>query len=309
MALFKVSNANATIEEARLKSPPRQLWKSYWYEGEMCCLYAASNLGKSVLAVQIADSASRILAPNDTVLYYDFELSDKQFQMRYSDEENHTYYRFADNFKRATLDTSSLTPYELSHLDEIIADAIEADIKEHNAKIIIIDNISWLSKASSSAKVANNIMGYLTKFKRMYDLSILVLAHSRKRTSKTQQVTQDDLSGSKTFINFFDAAFAINASNFRYPSKYLKQIKVRTGEFQYGENHVEVCNIERQGCMLKFKTLGYSKEVVELKSKPKAKNKTETRKARKTSIKHSIIDNIRKSIEEEEIAIRLPRKK
>ena len=309
MALFKVSNANATIEEARLKSPPRQLWKSYWYEGEMCCLYAASNLGKSVLAVQIADSASRILAPNDTVLYYDFELSDKQFQMRYSDEENHTYYRFADNFKRATLDTSSLTPYELSHLDEIIADAIEADIKEHNAKIIIIDNISWLSKASSSAKVANNIMGYLTKFKRMYDLSILVLAHSRKRTSKTQQVTQDDLSGSKTFINFFDAAFAINASNFRYPSKYLKQIKVRTGEFQYGENHVEVCNIERQGCMLKFKTLGYSKEVVELKSKPKAKTKTETRKARKTSIKHSIIDNIRKSIEEEEIAIRLPRKK
>lgn len=309
MALFKVSNANATIEEARLKSPPRQLWKSYWYEGEMCCLYAASNLGKSVLAVQIADSASRMLAPNDTVLYYDFELSDKQFQMRYSDEENHTYYRFADNFKRATLDTSSLTPYELSHLDEIIADAIEADIKEHNAKIIIIDNISWLSKASSSAKVANNIMGYLTKFKRMYDLSILVLAHSRKRTSKTQQVTQDDLSGSKTFINFFDAAFAINASNFRYPSKYLKQIKVRTGEFQYGENHVEVCNIERQGCMLKFKTLGYSKEVVELKSKPKAKTKTETRKARKTSIKHSIIDNIRKSIEEEEIAIRLPRKK
>ncbi len=309
MALFKVSNANTTIEEASRIEAPRQLWKSYWFEGEMCCLYAASNLGKSVLAVQIADSASRLLKPTESVLYYDFELSDKQFQMRYSDEETHTNYRFANNFKRATLDTSSLTSYEISHLDEIIADAIEEDIKSYNAKIVIIDNISWLSKASSSAKIANSIMTYLTKFKRTYGLSILVLAHSKKRTSKTQQVTQDDLSGSKTFINFFDAAFAINASNFRYPSKYLKQIKVRTGEFQYGENHVEVCNIERQGCMLKFKTLGYSKEVVELKSKPKAKTKTETRKARKTSIKHSIIDNIRKSIEEEEIAIRLPRKK
>ena len=305
MALFKVSNANTTIEEASRIEAPRQLWKSYWFEGEMCCLYAASNLGKSVLAVQIADSASRLLKPTESVLYYDFELSDKQFQMRYSDEENHTYYRFANNFKRATLDTSSLTSYEISHLDEIIADAIEEDIKSYNAKIVIIDNISWLSKASSSAKIANSIMTYLTKFKRTYGLSILVLAHSKKRTSKTQQVSQDDLSGHKTFINFFDAAFAINSSNFRYPSKYLKQIKVRTGAFEYGEDHVEVCNIEREGCMLKFKTLGYSKESVELRTK-KLPKVTASSKIRRRS---NIINNIAKSIKEENLLIKKLQKK
>ena len=45
-------------------------------------MFADSNVGKSILAVQIADRIAR----TDNVLYLDFELSEKQFQLRYTNE-------------------------------------------------------------------------------------------------------------------------------------------------------------------------------------------------------------------------------
>ena len=53
---------------------------------------ATTNLGKSILAVQLGDSISRgvaipgfrLEAAPQKVRYIDFELSDKQFEVRYS---------------------------------------------------------------------------------------------------------------------------------------------------------------------------------------------------------------------------------
>ena len=35
------------------------LFDKLWYEGEICILFADTNVGKSILAVQIGDSISR----------------------------------------------------------------------------------------------------------------------------------------------------------------------------------------------------------------------------------------------------------
>ncbi len=61
-----------------------------WHEGEVCCLFADSNLGKSIFAVQMADEIAR----DQNVLYVDCELSDKQFQLRY-DSSNVLVYEVA----------------------------------------------------------------------------------------------------------------------------------------------------------------------------------------------------------------------
>mgnify|MGYP000178927626 CR=1 FL=1 len=78
IGVMSIKTANRTILEASLLPTPRALWDSFWYEGELSCLFADSNVGKSILAVQIADRIAR----TDNVLYLDFELSEKQFQLR-----------------------------------------------------------------------------------------------------------------------------------------------------------------------------------------------------------------------------------
>ncbi len=72
VGMMTIKTANLTILEASRQPAPRALWKSFWYEGELSCLFADSNVGKSILAVQIADRIAR----TDIVLYLDFELSE-----------------------------------------------------------------------------------------------------------------------------------------------------------------------------------------------------------------------------------------
>ena len=106
VGMMNIKTANQTILEASLLPTPRALWDSFWYEGELSCLFADSNVGKSILAVQIADRIAR----TDNVLYLDFELSEKQFQLRYTNEHGELY-TFPDNrwLCRPTARFSSLT--------------------------------------------------------------------------------------------------------------------------------------------------------------------------------------------------------
>ena len=97
IGVMSIKTANRTILEASQLPTPRALWDSFWYEGELSCLFADSNVGKSILAVQIADCIAR----TDNVLYLDFELSEKQFQLRYTDEYGKPY-TFPERLYRAT---------------------------------------------------------------------------------------------------------------------------------------------------------------------------------------------------------------
>lgn len=65
--IFTIKSANQTVEDAAHRPAPRQLYRELWYEGEACCLFADSNLGKSIFAVQIADEIARTA----NVLYVD----------------------------------------------------------------------------------------------------------------------------------------------------------------------------------------------------------------------------------------------
>ena len=90
--LFLVKSANKWMQEASSRPIPKMLFDAFWFEGEVCILFADTNLGKSILAVQIGEAISKGVAINgfkneaekQAVLYFDFELSDKQFENRYS---------------------------------------------------------------------------------------------------------------------------------------------------------------------------------------------------------------------------------
>ena len=68
VGMMNIKTANQTILEASLCLRPVRCGTTFWYEGELSCLFADSNVGKSILAVQIADRIAR----TDNVLYLDF---------------------------------------------------------------------------------------------------------------------------------------------------------------------------------------------------------------------------------------------
>ena len=188
VGMFIVKTAYQTLEDAAQRPDPTPLWLTLWYEGEVCCLFADSNVGKSIYAVQIASE----IAKSMKVLYFDFELSDKQFQLRYSDE-NGKLFRFPDNLLRLEIDPESL---DVTNFEEALITNIENAAVQTGAKVLIIDNLTWLCSAAEKGDVAGQLMMNLMKLKKKHGWSLLVLAHTPKRPL-TSPITQNDLAGSK----------------------------------------------------------------------------------------------------------------
>src|ERR1700733_2748316 len=57
--LFTVEKGNRWLELARREPEAKMLFGELWHQGELCMLFADTNTGKSVLAVQIGESIAR----------------------------------------------------------------------------------------------------------------------------------------------------------------------------------------------------------------------------------------------------------
>ena len=235
---------------------PVRLWRTLWYEHEVACLFADSNVGKSIYGMQIAmDIASR----GHTVLYVDCELSDKQFQLRYTDSEGNLA-GMSPSLIRLTIRRQYLhTCHEAGSSERAILMAIERAAVACNADTVIVDNLTAICNQSDKSDAAGDLMENFLTLKDTYGWSMLVLAHTPKRTLN-QPLTQNDLAGSKKLFNFFDSAFAIGRSVREKGVSYVKQLKTRNGEFEFGADNVIKVEIVKEGAMLQFNELGYTTE-------------------------------------------------
>lgn len=258
--------ANGWIEQAKTQLKPRMLFDEFWFEGELCILFADANLGKSILAVQIGNSISkgepikglRLGAEKQMMLYFDFELSYKQFESRYSvDYEDH--YHFEDhNFQRVELNPEAVIPDNQS-FEDFLSECLERKIVQLNARILIIDNLTYLKNETEKAGNAQPLMKHLKLLKTKYNLSILALAHTPKR-DLTKPIERNDLQGSKSLMNFTDSSFAIGESQRDSSLRYLKQIKVRQNEFIYDSKNVVVCHLNKPANFVQFEVIGFGSE-------------------------------------------------
>lgn len=267
-----IKPVNRWIDEAKNRPIPNMLCSEFWYENELCILFADTNLGKSIFAVQIADSISKgeaidrfkLESKPKKVLYLDFELSDKQFEKRYSNNYQE-HYRFHPNFYRAELNTGAELPSNYKNLEEYVCHSITENILTNNIEVIIIDNLTFLNSDNEKAKDALVLMKFLIKIKKKYSVSILVLAHTPKR-DESKPICKNDLSGSKMLMNFCDSAFAIGRSSVAHNFRYIKQIKQRNTEHVYHTENVIVCKIDQKHNFLGFEFLDYDSEYSHLKS-------------------------------------------
>ena len=294
--LFKVRTANQWIEQAKISPIPLMLFGELWHDSELCILFADTNLGKSILAVQIADSISKgkmiaglkLEAEKQPVLYFDFELSAKQFEIRYcvKDEAQkllEQHYSFDENFKRLEINPDAEIP-ENQSFEDYLNQSLEQSIAETGAKILIIDNLTYLKNETEKAKDALPLMKHLKALKSKYGLSILALAHTPKR-DLSKPLTRNDLQGSKMLINFVDSCFAIGESHTDKHLRYLKQIKARNTEIIYDTENVAVCQIQKPFNFLEFEFIGFGTEREHLKELTEKDRESTIEKAKELSQK------------------------
>jgi len=270
IGLFTIKTGNEWIEEAKSRPVPKKLFGELWFEGELCILFADSNVGKSILAVQIADSISKnkeitpfkLEAEKQAVLYLDFELGAKQFETRYSKNYDEHYY-FDNGFSRIEINSDADLPSN-TDFDTYLLNSLEWSITKTGAKTIIIDNLTYLKSGNESAKDALPLMKKLKELKSKYDLSMLVLAHTPKR-DLSKAITKNDLAGSKMLMNFCDSSFTIGQSSADSSLRYIKQIKQRNTEEIYGAENVCVCQIVKPHNFLEFEFLDFDEEKTHLK--------------------------------------------
>ncbi len=267
--LLLVRSVNQCINDAKSRPIPKMLFSEFWHEEELSILFADTNLGKSILAVQIANSISKgeairgfkLEAEKQVVMYFDFEMSDKQFEKRYSiNYANH--YIFDNNFLRIEInpDCTDFTDFE-----KALFEAIENNIVLYDAKILIIDNLTYLkTQATETAKEALPLMKRLKELKIKHNLSILALAHTPKR-NLIFPITKNDLAGSKHLSNFADSIFAIGESCKDKSLRYLKQLKARATEVIYDSENIIVAEISQHHNFLAFEFMDFSSEREHLK--------------------------------------------
>ncbi len=288
-SFFLVRTAGAWMEQAKTRPIPRVLFSEFWHEGELCILFADTNLGKSILAVQIGNSISRgepipgfrLEAPAQPILYFDFELSEKQFEARYSNGYTE-HYGFNGNFYRAEINPDAEMPEGYGGSEELLNQSIETAIVRTGAKVLIIDNLTYLKTETEKAQQALPLMKQLKALKQRHGLSILALAHTPKRDA-TKPISKNDLQGSKMLMNFCDSAFAIGESHADKNSRYLKQIKQRYTESVYDADNVPVCQTTKPCNFLQFELVAYSTEWQHLKKTTDADKEQLKEKAKEMS--------------------------
>lgn len=284
---FRIRSTNRCIEDARQMKTPQKLFLSLVFEKELTILCADTGIGKSIFAVQIAEEIAR---SGHKVLYLDLELSDKQFEGRYS--ENYTnHYKFSDNLIRVDFDPDNYTIPDGYTYDDYFIKSLEEAIQEAGADVVVIDNMTALSFADTDgAKNAKPLMDRLNRLKKERNLTMLVLEHTRK-TEAGRPISINDLQGSKMKANFADAVFMIGRSTRDKNLRYVKQVKCRSAEREYDANNVllyEVC--KKNGNFLSFEFLGHSKESDHLQLL--SDDDTAARKARARELKAGGISNV-----------------
>ena len=273
-ALFTSRTMNEWLLEAASKPVPKRLFDNFWAEGELTILFADTGAGKSALAVQIANSICNGLpipgfgleAPQQSVVYFDFELTEMQLQRRYAEEHRQgtdiwyeDHFQFHDALRRVEINGAAAVFDNMKDWETYLIREIEQEVAAAGSSIIVLDNITYLTREPDKGRFALPLMQRLNDLKKESSLSILVLAHTPKRDD-SRPISLNDLAGSKILANFADSVFAIGKSQKDGNLRYLKQLKARSFDIVHDFYSVAVCMFEKDHNFLGFRHIENQEE-------------------------------------------------
>jgi hypothetical protein len=305
-SLFRTRVVTEMLDEVEDKPRSMPLFDDFWLTGEMAVCFGERGVGKSILAVQIADSIARgkplameegkwtvdnCSEPEDVstehtedadqtenspltvhhsplkrVLYFDFELSSRQFEARYcfdpdpGDKVVVCPHRFSPNFLRSEIDRCVTAPKDFKRFEDFVLASIETEVRESNARVVIIDNIDRFNGEIMRTRDIAYVMNRLKKLKASLGLSILVLAHLPRRNPKAP-LAVDRLMSTRTLCAFADNVFAIGQCRWDERCRYLKHLKARSTDLVYDSEYVPTFLVFKQeGNFLSFTYEGLRRE-------------------------------------------------
>lgn len=200
-------------------------------------LFGEPGAGKSVLAMQIADALARGKAIDHfqmpsgpkarrKVLYVDLVLTDRQFAARYGK------YRFSASLYRET-------PAE----DEHLLNWVRAMITEHDYKVVVIDDLSMVSRTDDGTRETLELMRGLRRLTAEAGVSVLVLADSFP-LRHSREVSESDLRRSRVLCGVADSVFAIGFGNNK-ERRNVAQMRSRSGELMWTVSRPATCFVDR----------------------------------------------------------------
>ncbi len=269
--LFLARPANAFIEGVEKGGrTKRRLFGDFWLEGELSVLFAETGLGKSALAMQIGRSLAggKRFDPLATdidpvrVAYFDFELTDDQFGLRYTAERPDpldTGPLFPDALLRLPPQFLRNLPPGFDNYYDFLIESVLYMVEFTRAKAIIIDNITWLNPNIENSPSMQRLMQTLVHIKKHCGVSILLIAHTPKRSARGP-ITINHLQGAATLGNFIDSCFALGGSRRGTAVRYLKAVKHRSTASREADAEVATLRIGKAGRFLGFDFEGYVME-------------------------------------------------
>ncbi len=255
---LEIQTANEALAEALNEPPITRIAGSLVIRYEMTFLIGPTNGGKTLFAVQMAEDSARGFSSLGLVyeskeglktLYVDLELSKRQWLKRYSDGNGKPYV-FSDNLQRASFNRDCELPANIN-FETYLLNEILAEVQSRGIELIVIDNLTALISANEKARDAGPFMNRLNRIKAQHNLTIVVIAHTPKRDA-TKPLLLNDLLGSAVLGNLCDAAFALGKSSLDPDLRYVKQLKVRTSDFEYGADNILLYRLQNKSNFLGY---------------------------------------------------------
>ena len=244
---------NEWVDDSITKTPPRTFCRGLIVELEVTVVFASAGLGKTVACVGMAEEIA--LETDEEVDYLDFELSEMHLRNRYYDEASQVKHVFPEKLNRF-----EYSPDRLG--DDDVEDAILKSIileAQRGVKYFVVDNITYICRDSEKGTSASDFMKILRILCKEHQLTMIIVAHTPKRDMRSP-ITEYDLAGSSKLINFFDAAIAIGKSVKDSATRYMKQVKTRTGAELYGSDNVLVYRIVQTDGYTHFEFQDFGRE-------------------------------------------------
>jgi KaiC/GvpD/RAD55 family RecA-like ATPase len=261
---LRMQSGNSILNNTRDLPELKKLFGDCWVEGEICVFVGDSNVGKTILAMQIGlaiadpkriyhsfnidENHFEVNSSAQEVLFFNFELSDRKIAKRFRADDG-TEFEFPENFRLISFDDYT----------KDFQKGIESMIEHTGAKVIIIDNLSRFQAYGYSIEQSDDAMQLIQWFesiRKKYGCSILLVHHPAKRKPFSAW-TINCLAGSKKIANSVDSIFAMGkdlskGQNYRY----VKQLKVRDSELKYSDEQVASFEVSKPNVRLKVEYVG-----------------------------------------------------
>ena len=251
--VLKAQNVAEQVQNYELK-PLVALWQNYWIKDGLCLLFANTGVGKSTLAVQMGIEAAR-MNPDEMVLFFDLEMFEDEFYSRFVNPETGEKFNTPKNFVRVEPDFDGEMSQALKGKKyyEMLELSIEMAVKDEDARIIIIDNLTSVNTKPEDGEEATKFMQWLRNVQRRYHLSVLVVNHITKQNSY-KPLEANDMAGSKRLQNATTELIGIGTVYDEPEKIYLKLFK-RRGRDESGllnSGLVQVFHRTQEGGLLHF---------------------------------------------------------